>query len=167
MYMNIGRAHIEGISSSPPPLVKFFLRIQPKKSIFLRSPPQTFSGFFLCKSFYDRICIPYAWHVKYEDNLSKKLTDKRDTSGAKIDIFLFLNSYLSIIFRTPMFLESPISTSNLPKSWKMNLRRYLPNGQPVLAKTPNLQPAKRICIIYMYVLSNSSIPVGDLANTGW
>ena len=35
--------------------------------------------------------------------------------------------------------------------------------------------AKRICIIYMYVLSNSSIPVlviwpiqvGDLANTGW
>ena len=28
-------------------------------------------------------------------------------------------------------------------------------------------PAKRICIIYMYVLSNSSILVGDLANTGW
>ena len=27
--------------------------------------------------------------------------------------------------------------------------------------------AKRICIIYMHVLSNSSIPIGDLANTGW
>ena len=27
--------------------------------------------------------------------------------------------------------------------------------------------AKRICIIYMHVLSNSSIPVGDFANTGW
>ena len=27
--------------------------------------------------------------------------------------------------------------------------------------------AKRICIIYMYVLSKLSITVGDLANTGW
>ena len=27
--------------------------------------------------------------------------------------------------------------------------------------------AKKICIIYMYVLSNLSIPVVDLANTGW
>ena len=32
-----------------------------------------------------------------------------------------------------MFLESLVSTSNLPKSWKMYLRRYWPHRQPVLA----------------------------------
>ena len=37
-----------------------------------------------------------------------------------------------------MFLESPISTSNLPKSWKMYLCRYWQNRLPVFAKLPTV-----------------------------
>ena len=35
-----------------------------------------------------------------------------------------------------MFLESPISTSNLPKSWKMYLHQYRRNRLSVLGKWP-------------------------------
>ena len=131
VYEHRQSAHRGDQFFAPSPREVFFKDLA--KKIYLSSfpPPQTFSGFFLCKSFYDRICIPYAWHVKYEDNLSKKLTDKRDTSGAKIDIFLFLNSYLSIILRTPMFLESPISTKS-PPGVNQIAKRYWPNHQPVL-----------------------------------
>ena len=50
--------------------------------------------------------------------------------------FLCLIPYLGIILRPSMFLESSISTSNLPKSSKMYLRRYWRNRQPVLANSP-------------------------------
>ena len=50
--------------------------------------------------------------------------------------FLCSIPYLDIILRPSMFLESSISTSNLPKSSKMYLRRYWRNRQPVLANLP-------------------------------
>ena len=93
-----------------------------------------------------------------------------------------------------MFLEFPISTSNLPKSLKMYqiANRYWPNRQPVLAKSPtgiltNLTiHTFKLCISFLPTFWNcqpvliklptrslvqwlviSSIPVVDLANTGW
>ena len=45
------------------------------------------------------------------------------------------------------FLDSPTLTSNLPKSWKMCLRRYWSNRLPVLAKSPTCigQTVYRYC----------------------
>ena len=50
--------------------------------------------------------------------------------------FLCSIPYLDIILRPSMFLESSISTSNMPKSSKIYLRRYWRNRQPVLANSP-------------------------------
>ena len=75
--------------------------------------------------------------------------------------FLFLMPYLGIILRPPMFLQSQISTSNLPKSWKMYLCRYWPNCQPVLAKTPTI-----IDQIANQFWPNQQL-VGNFANIGW
>ena len=74
--------------------------------------------------------------------------------------FKFLIPYLGIILRPPMFLESPFSTSNLPKSWKMYLRRYLPIRQPVLAKT---QTGPILGYVPSPVFNKSPTGIGQIA----
>ena len=68
-----------------------------------------------------------------------------------------------------MFLESSISTSNLPKSSKMYLRRYWRNRQPVLANSPTGigQFANRYWPIRQPVLTKSSTGIGQFANRYW
>ena len=89
---------------------------------------------------------------------------------SQIIFFLFLIPYLGIILRTPMFLECPISTSNLSKCAKMYLRQYWQNRLPILAKSPT-------CFVYNFINTGRRfgqyrfaiwpIRVGNLANTGW
>ena len=83
--------------------------------------------------------------------------------------FLCLIPYLGIILRPSMFLESSISTSNLPKSSKMYLRRYWRNRQPVLAESPTGigQFANRYWPIHQPVLAKSSTGIGQIANLYW
>ena len=68
-----------------------------------------------------------------------------------------------------MFLESSISTSNLPKSSKMYLRRYWRNRQPVLANSPTGigQFANRYWPICQLVLANSPTDIDQFANRYW
>ena len=68
-----------------------------------------------------------------------------------------------------MFLESSISTSNLPKSSKMYLRRYWRNRQPVLANSPTGigQFANRYWRNRQPVLANSPTGIGQIANRYW
>ena len=83
--------------------------------------------------------------------------------------FLCSIPYLDIILRPSMFLESSISTSNLPKSSKMYLRRYWRNRQPVLANSPTGigQFANRYWPIRQPVLTKSSTGIGQFANRYW
>ena len=83
--------------------------------------------------------------------------------------FLCSIPYLDIILRPSMFLESSISTSNLPKSSKMYLRRYWRNRQPVLANLPTGigQFANRYWPIRQPVLTKSSTGIGQFANRYW
>ena len=66
-----------------------------------------------------------------------------------------------------MFLEFPISTSNLPKSWKMYHRRNWRNRQPVLAKSPTGfgQIANRYWPNRQPVLAKSPTGIDEFDNT--
>ena len=97
--------------------------------------------------------------------------NQRDTSVSK-SIFLFLIPYLGIILRPPMFLEFPISTSNLPKSWKMYHRRYWRDRQPILAKSPTSigQITNLYWRIWQYIHINYAHPFcrhSEIANRYW
>ena len=77
--------------------------------------------------------------------------------SSKIDFFMpdLISGHIS---KTPMFLESLISTSNPPKSLKMYLRQYWRNHIPVLTKSYTGIDE----IIYILVVTKSYIGIDEI-----